>query len=1240
MVVKQEGKHSLEWKRIITQADIDPIIKEYLEACHLKRLLVSQAETAWEIYFQCPYTPEKETADKLAQIWQDTFGSDFRYKFNFEIQNVLTDLNLVCQYHWNDIIDKINERIPSSRGWLVDAVYKVNGDKLQVLIKSETGWGYLASRGIKGELEKILREYYFGNAAVSVELSPQSEEQASCVSEQLLEIENGYLAKFNESLKASRIKKEDRAEIAPGKCILGKKIAGQPVPLKDIQEEESGIIVKGYIFELDYKALKSGRSIISFSITDKTDSLSCKIISDGQKVEEVFRNLNEHKYVTMRGPIQQDRYTQELTMMPRDIVPETPVLRKDSAEDKRIELHLHTKMSTLDGLCGVKDILEQAISWGHTHIAITDHGVVQAFPEAYEAAGSRIGLIYGVEGYLFNDDGKKPTSKGPTNHIIVLARNQEGLRNLYELVTISHLNYFFRVPRIPKSKLAELRAGLILGSACEAGELFRACLRNADHKELQEIALFYDYLEIQPRGNNRFLVENQTLNSEEDILAINKTIYELGCNLGIPVIATGDVHFIEPDDEVYRRILMTGKGFEDADNQAPLYLKTTEEMLREFSYLGQEAAYEVVVKNPKNIAAMIEKIKPIPDEFYPPEIEGAEEEIRKLTYQRAYELYGNPLPLTVQKRIDKELKAIINNGFAVLYYIAHKLVKKSNEDGYIVGSRGSVGSSLVATMCGITEVNPLPPHYRCPTCNITHFYEDGSVGSGFDLPDELCPVCGVDYIKDGHDIPFETFLGFKGDKVPDIDLNFSGVYQPRAHKYTEELFGRDNVFRAGTIATVAKKTAYGFVKNYFEDKNQPIRSAEINRLVEGCCGVKRTTGQHPGGVMVLPRGMDIHHFTPLQKPADDIQSDIITTHFDYHSISSRLVKLDILGHDDPTVLKMLHDLTGIDARSVAVDDPQIMSLFRGTEAININPDDLGSNLGTLGIPEFGTKFVRQMLTDTKPQNFSDLLRISGLSHGTDVWLNNAQELIRSETATVSEVISTRDDIMTYLIYRGLEPGTAFKIMEDVRKGKGINRENIQCLNEFDVPQWYIGSCQKIKYLFPKAHAAAYVMSALRIAYYKVYYPAAFYASFFSVRADEFDADIVVGGIPVIKRKMEEIHKKGNEVTQKEEKLNTILELALEMFLRNIKLNRVDYLKSDASQFLIVDEGQALLPPLISLQGLGNSAALSIVNARKEKLFSSREDLRSRAKISKTVIEVLDKHGSLHELPENDQITLF
>lgn len=1234
------GKSFGEWQRMLIEAQVSPQCKEYLSACEIKKIMISQASKAWEIFFQCELEPPEELASELEVLWKGFFGEQFQPVFYFEVKKLYQNLQVLCQCSWEELIEKLAQLIPSSRGWLSEASYQVHEDKLQIVLHNELGWSYLVARGLKDKLEKLLEEEYNLIAQVTVTLSEVDKEEEACVIEQLEELENNYREKLVQNLENGNKQKEAAKTAAEPEVIWGKKFKGQPRPLNQVTEEENNVIVAGCLFGLESRTLKTGRCLFTFSITDKTDSLACKIIADAQTTDKLQDKLHNKNWYVLKGTVQFDKFSQELTMMPRDILAMSAVERRDEALEKRVELHLHTKMSALDGICGVKDVVKRAIAWGHEAIAITDHGVVQAFPEAHEAAGDKIKIIYGLEGYLYDDTVKYTGNKQPTYHIIILARNQEGLRNLYELVTTSHLKHYYRVPRIPRSELIRLREGLIIGSACEAGELIRAILKGVSSEKLAEIASFYDYLEIQPRGNNYFMLENGVLANEDGLLELSKSIYQLGEELGKPVVATGDVHFLDPEDEIYRRILMTGKGFSDADRQAPLYLKTTSEMLDEFSYLGEEEAYRVVVANPQLIAQQIENIKPIPDELYSPEIPGAENEIINLTMEKAHELYGPQLPDTVQKRIDKELNSIITNGFAVLYLIAHKLVKKSNSDGYLVGSRGSVGSSLVATLTEITEVNPLPPHYRCPHCYYAEFIEDGSVGSGFDLPSKDCPKCGVPLVKDGQDIPFETFLGFKGDKVPDIDLNFSGDYQPRAHKYTEELFGQDNVFRAGTIATVATKTAYGFVKNYYADKGQAVRTAELNRLVEGCTGVKRTTGQHPGGVMVLPKGLDIHRFTPLQRPADDVKSETITTHFDYHSISSRLVKLDILGHDDPTVIRMLEDLTGVNCKTIPLDDPKVLSLFQSTEALGVDPKELGSDLGTLGIPEFGTRFVRQMLADTKPSKFSDLLRISGLSHGTDVWLHNAQDLIKSGTAQLCDVIATRDDIMTYLIYQGVEPSKAFKIMESVRKGKGVKAEDVEVLRANNVPEWYIESCQKIKYMFPKAHAAAYVMMAFRIAWFKVYYPAAFYATFFTVRADEFDSDIVIGGIPAIKKKMEEIQKKGNEATQKEEKLVTILELALEMYLRKITICRVDLQNSDDQKFLIQEEGKVLLPPFVSLQGLGAAAASNIVKARQEKPFTSQEDLRIRAKVSKTVIECLANHGSFTDLPEDDQISLF
>ena len=1216
--------------------------KEFLNLCKVKKIIVSQAKQAWEISFHAPAEPSPEIEQFLRLEWKKVFGDKYKFIFHFEDDPTYPDLRTLCQEGWSELMEKLCLQIPSCRGWLEGVEYGLIGDTLQLILKQEIGCNYLLSRGAQSVLERILKEDYQLEAKVAIKSNETGEEEGMS---ELEELEILYQERFKEiNQNNAQLNGLTDGKMENGiqeRVIMGKEIKKEITPIKAIKEEEQGITIKGSLFNLEKRDLKSGRILLSFFLTDKTDSIACKIITNPKEKKILWEELREKKWYLISGKVEHDRFTQELTIFPRDIMETEPQVRLDTAEKKRAELHLHTKMSALDGLTGVAEVIKTALAWGHPAIAITDHGVVQAFPEAYEAAkGKNIRLIYGLEGYLFDDTQENKGGKIPTYHVIILARNQEGLANLYRLVTISHLQFYHRVPRIPKSELSRLREGLLIGTACEAGELFRAFLRGLPEAQLEEIASYYDYLEIQPLGNNRFLLDKGTFASEKELMQVNENIYQLGKKLNKLVVATGDVHFLEPEDEVYRRILMKGKGFEDADKQAPLYFRTTEEMLAEFTYLGEKEAEEVVIENPRQIASLIKEIKPIPDELYPPVVAGAEEEIIELTQTKAQELYGTVLPEIIEKRIKKELNAIINNGFAVLYWIAYKLVKKSNMDGYLVGSRGSVGSSLVAHFCGITEVNPLPPHYRCPACKYVEFVNDGFNGSGADLKDEVCPKCGLSLQKNGHNIPFEVFLGFKGDKVPDIDLNFSGEYQSRAHKYTEELFGKDNVFRAGTIATVANKTAYGFVKNYFEDKQEYISQAELTRLINGCTGVKRTTGQHPGGVMVLPKGQDIHLFTPLQRPADDIHSDIITTHFDYHSISSRLVKLDILGHDDPTIIKFLEDLTGVDSRTIPFDEPKVLSLFTSTDALGISGEDLGISIGTLGIPEFGTKFVRQMLEDTKPETFSDLVRISGFSHGTDVWLNNAQTLIKSGIAKTSEVISARDDIMTYLLHQGLEPGIAFKIMEDVRKGKGVKPDYITIMKEKDVPDWYIESCQKIKYMFPKAHAVAYVMMAFRIAYFKIYYPAAFYASCFTARADDFDADLVVGGIPIIKAKMEEIQKKGNEATQKEEKLAGILELALEMYLRNIQVKRVDLYKSDATKFLLVEQPQSLLPPLISLQGLGKTAAINVVNARQEKPFISKEDVRIRGKLSKTVIEVLEKHGALEGLPENDQMTLF
>ena len=1050
-----------------------------------------------------------------------------------------------------------------------------------------------------------------------------------------------------------RTKKTKNIEKDPD-LIFGKGIKGQVIKMSQVDTNSGQVTIQGRILKTEQRQLKTGRTLFTFDITDMTSSLTCKIFVSDKELEIISGKLVKDQHVCLSGEAQYDMYAKELVVLARDIrlVDMETEARMDLAPQKRVELHLHTQMSQLDAICGTKELIKRAAKWGHKAIAITDHGVVQAFPEAQDTANELkkkqkkdIKIIYGVEAYFIADE--KYNSKGEvdyrhcdTYHAVILVKNQTGLKNLYRIVSESHLNYFYKRPRIPKSLFEKYREGLLIGSACEAGELFQAVYKGFPEEETERIASYYDYLEIQPIGNNQFMIRQGDVSDEEDLKNLNKRIIELGEKLNKPVVATCDVHFMDPDDTIYREILQAGQGYKDAEYQAPVYLRTTEEMLKEFAYLGEEKAYEVVVTNTNLIADMIEFVEPIPSGTFPPRIEGAEEDIEKLTSEKVRELYGDPLPGLVQERVDRELSSIIKNGFSVMYIIAQKLVKKSLEDGYLVGSRGSVGSSFVAYLIGITEVNSLPSHYRCGKCKYSEFFDkDASIGCGFDLPDKNCPVCGEPLTKDGYNIPFETFLGFDGDKEPDIDLNFSGEYQSRAHKYTEEIFGEGYTFRAGTIATIADKTAYGFVKNYLDEKQVVATRAEIERLAAGCTGIKRTTGQHPGGVMIVPHYKDIYDFTPIQRPADDTGSDIITTHFDYHSIGGRILKLDILGHDDPTVIRMLEDLTGVDAKTIPIGEKKTMGIFSGTEPLGVSPEEINSQVGTLAVPEFGTKFVRQMLIDTKPTTFAELIRISGLSHGTDVWLNNAQELVREGVTTLSNVICTRDDIMIYLIQHGLPDLDSFKIMESVRRGKGLSPEQEELMKAYNIPKWYIDSCKKIKYMFPKAHAAAYVMMAFRIAWFKVYYPKAFYAAYFSVRADTFDANIVSKGLDAIKRAIEEIERKGKDATNKDKDMHTILEVAQEMYARGIKCLPVDLYKSDATRFLVTDEG--ILPPFTALQGLGMAAANNIVEARKTAGdFISIEELKVKAGISKAVIEILEDHGCLEGLDQSSQMSLF
>lgn len=1215
--------------------------------------------------------------------------------------------------------------------------------------------------------------------------------------------------------------------------LVGKNFSGDISRLIDIRSDSGRVIVEGEIFNIEIKELNGGKKLATINITDYTNSITLKIFERKNQngcLEEIFK---KGQVIRARGDVVYDKFIRENIIMLSDAIQIEKEEKQDLYDNKRVELHSHSQMSAMDGTSSITDIIKKASKWGHKAIAVTDHGVVQAFPEAMDASKKYgVKVIYGMEGYLVDDEIKiiegeydyslddefivfdiettglsskndgiteigavkiknskiidsfsalvnpekhipekiveltgitndmvkdKPTigtvlpeflnfiGNSPvvahnsdfdtgfirekankhnmiynniaidtlklarvllpnlkkhrlniiakelnisldnhhravddakataeifikfidmmkqrnissledinsqlstkidfktlkTYHIIILAKNYVGLENLYKIVSESHLNYFYKKPRVPRSLLNKYREGLILGTACEAGELFQSILSNKPEESVEKIAEYYDYLEIQPIGNNKFLIDKGLAKDKEDLRDLNRKIVKLGEKLNLPVVATGDVHFLDSKDSIFRKILMTGQGFSDAEDQAPLYYKTTDEMVKEFSYLGTEKAEEVVINNPNRIADEVESMLPIPDGTYPPEIAGSEEELRKMCYDKAERIYGKKIPELVKTRLDKELNSIISNGYAVMYIIAHKLVAKSLSDGYLVGSRGSVGSSFAATMSDITEVNPLPPHYVCPKCKYSDFILDGSIGSGADLPDKNCPECDEILIKDGHDIPFEVFLGFEGDKEPDIDLNFAGEYQSEAHKYTEELFGKGKVFRAGTIGTVADKTAYGFVRKYTDERQLQYNMAEINRLTAGCTGIKRTSGQHPGGVMIVPANYDIHKFCPIQYPANDSKSGVITTHFDYHSISGRLLKLDILGHDVPTIIRMLEDLTKVDPQQIPLDDKKTIGIFTSTEPLGITADELDCEVGTMGIPEFGTKFVRQMLIDTQPKTFAELVRISGLSHGTDVWLNNAQDLVRNNIAELKDVISTRDDIMNYLILKGLPPKTSFKIMENVRKGKGLTPEYEQEMKEHNVPEWYIDSCKKIKYMFPKAHAAAYVMMSFRIAYFKVYYPEAFYATYFTTKAEDFDADFIIKGQEAIKLKIKELESMGNDLTAKEKNLLTVLEVALEMYCRGIELLPVDLYKSDSDKFKIIDG--KLLPPLKGLQGVGQNAAKSIVEARQQGEFISLEDLRSRTKVTKTVIETLVGHGCIKGLPETNQLSLF
>lgn len=1039
-----------------------------------------------------------------------------------------------------------------------------------------------------------------------------------------------------------------------GNLIMGSAIKQGVTPLAEISVESGNVATEGILFKKSMRPIKNDRCLVTLLITDKRTSLCIKCFTSPEKWQDIDTHLDEGDFIKIKGEAQWDTYENVLIVMASSLEKGEIQLREDHAPEKRAELHLHTKMSRMDGLNEVTEAVKLAARWGQPAIAITDHAVVQSFPDAAGAAaklkkeGKEIKIIYGLEGYVFDDgdcireDGTIDYKSKPTNHIILLAKNQEGLKNIYKLVSYSHINYFYKRARLPKSVIAAHREGVIIGSACEAGEVYRAVLEGKPAEVTAEIASFYDYLEIQPLVNNRFMIEKGIVPNKERLMEINKQIVALADQLGKPVVATTDAHYAEPEDAIYRNILFAGQGYKDAESGEGLYMRTTAEMLEEFSYLGKETAYRVVVENTQAIAAEIDDILPVPKGKFPPKIENADEILRKTCMEKAYEIYGDPLPAPIEERLRKELDSVINNGYAVMYVSAQMLVEKSLADGYLVGSRGSVGSSFAATMAGITEVNPLEPHYICPQCKHLiwgdEIHERGKYDCGVDMPEMQCPKCTTVMNQDGFTIPFATFLGFDGDKEPDIDLNFAGEYQATAHKYVDEIFGEKNVFKAGTIGTIADKTAYGFVMKYFEEQGRTVNKFEADRLVKNCTGVKRTTGQHPGGIIIVPDDHEIYEFCPVQRPADAENSEIITTHFDYHKIDKNLLKLDILGHDIPSMLYHLQEMTGVDPLSIPLKDEKVNSIFNGTEALEIKDPEYRFTHGSFAVPEFGTGFVRRMLEDVKPTKFADLVRISGFSHGTDVWLNNAQELIRNGTANMSEVISTRDDIMNYLILKGIPNKTSFKIMEDVRKNRPLSDEQLEIMKEHNVPDWYVKSCERIQYMFPRAHAVAYVMMSYRMAWFKVYYPAAFYAAYFTMKVSNFNDIVIMKGKDAILARIDEIAAKGKGATAKDNDEATVLEVAYEMYARGYEFLPARLGKSQAKKF-ICDEGKVRLP-FRALEGIGDTAAESLAGEYDVRPYETVEEISLRAKINKVAIEALRNHGALAGLQETDQISMF
>ncbi len=1185
-----------------------------------------------------------------------------------------------------DITAEIRLRNAALNGYFANAEYSFDGKTVNITLK-QGGFKKITELKFEAMFSSIVKERFsteikvlFDGQLEDVELVLPPPEASPMPQNQPKKAE----------VKKEEIKfegREDRPEngvvyLDNPKLFYGRRIDNKTKPMIEVSGEDGEICCWGEVFDTEVRTINTRRgetNIFSFSFSDHTNSLSASMFIDPKRMGDVAP-VKEGAYILVNGSYEFDNYKNEFIVKPRAMALLQKYTETDDYEgEKRIELHCHTNMSAKDAVSSAGDIINQAYNWGHKAIAITDHGVVQAYPAAAEAvkkirkSGGDFKVIYGVEAYLV-DDIKNDISKLNTKqiakmryHLIILVKDLVGLKNLYKLVSFAHLNDFHGRPCTLKSKLEKYREGLIIGSACEQGELYQAIIDNKPEEELLEIASFYDYLEIQPLGNNEFMIRESSYPDKKDkktgavtpnrlrhvtsfevIKNFNRKVVDLADKQSLPVVATGDVHFLKKDDDIIRKILMAGQGFDDFDNQAPLYLKTTAEMLKDFDYFG-ERAKEFVIDNPKKIADMVSAdVIPVPEGNYPPVIEGSDDDLRRICWENAHKTYGETVPEVVEKRLEKELNSIINNGFSIMYMSAQKLVAYSEKNGYLVGSRGSVGSSFVATMAGISEVNPLPPHYVCPKCCHSEFFLKGEVGSGFDLPEKVCEHCGEVMHRDGHDIPFETFLGFKGDKVPDIDLNFSDEFQTQVQKYTETLFGSENVFKAGTISTVAEKTAYGFSKAYAEKKGIVLSSAELNRLAKKVekAQIKQTTGQHPAGMIVVPRDKTIYDFCPVQHPADDVNSDVVTTHFDFHSIHDTILKLDELGHVVPTTYKYLEEYSGIPVNEVSMSDPEVYSLFISTDALGVTPEDIDSKTGTYCLPEFGTKFVREMLIDCKPKNFSDLLQISGLSHGTDVYLGNAKDLIENGTCTISEVIGTRDNIMVYLIHQGMDESRAFKITETVRKGlvaKGkVSKEDWEAMENdmraVDVPEWYIESCHKIKYMFPKAHAAAYVISALRVAWYKVHRPLEFYCAYFTARPEDVDVPTVIQGRDAVRRYLRDIKAKGKEATKKELDVYNNMLIINEMMSRGIEILPIDINKSHAMKY--VPENGKMRLPFGSLSGVGEKAAYSIYETAQKGDYISKEDFQIEAGVSKTIIQNLADLGAMNDLPDTNQMSMF